>query len=104
MGLSFLSHSGASFAHQHSLIIENWTAVELDREKFRWHCSAPPWSLGLGVKCSTEEETEELSEPLVLKDIAGSFQERKRALASMQELLMVQVKVTDAPALGMSAM
>lgn len=45
---------------------------------------------------------EEFLEPLGLKDMAGSFQERRRALASMQELLMVQVKVTDALAIGIS--
>lgn len=47
---------------------------------------------------------EEFLEPSVLKDVAGSFQERKRALAAMQELLMVQVKVTDALAIGISGM
>lgn len=60
--------------------------------------------MGFGAKCSTEEEMEEFLEPSVLKDVAGSFQERKRALAAMQELLMVQVKVTDALAIGISGM
>ena len=78
--------------------------VKLGREKFKWHCRVVSWSLGFGVMCSTEEEEEEFLEPSVLKDIVRSFQERKRALVSMQEPLMVQVKATGFPATGISGM
>lgn len=78
--------------------------MELERGKLRWHCRVAPWSWGFHAKCSTEEEVEVFPEPSVLRDVAGSFQEGKRALASRQELPMVQVKVTGALAAGMSGM
>lgn len=66
--------------------------------KFKWHCRLVPWSLGLGVECSIEEEMEVLLEPSLLKGMVGFL------LVCMQELLMVQVKITDSPAIGISGM